>query len=417
MRIAIISQYYPPESTLIPHTLAQGLQQRGHTVRVLTGFPNYPEGKLFDGYHQAWRTRENDGDVQVLRVPLWVDHSLNPGKRMLNYASFGLSVSSAWSFVRGADVIYVYATQMTPAFAPWVWRLIGGAPYVLHVQDLWPDSITGSSLVSPGRAARLVERMLTPWLRSVYKRSAAVIGIAPTMVETLIERGSDPSKVHLQYNWAPEGSKPQEERTAAEATGEGVSLLYAGNMGDMQDLDTVVEAAHRSADAGIRLSLVGDGVALPRLKQLVNGLGATNVTFEGRIPRTEMRRIYARSDFSLVTLKDLPNFRGTVPSKFQASLSQGLPIITTVQGDVRSIVEELQVGFTADAENVESLERAFRRAAESSGEARQLMAKRASDSYRQRFSQRAGVDSLEQILMSVAVRAKDKPDLVEQERH
>lgn len=128
MRVLILTQYYPPENTLISSTLAQGLVQRGHQVRVLTGYPNYPTGKVYPGFTQRWRGRERQGQVDVLRVPLWPDHSQNPARRSLNYASFALSATTAYSFARGADVIYVYGTQMTPAFAPWVWRLLGGLP-------------------------------------------------------------------------------------------------------------------------------------------------------------------------------------------------------------------------------------------------------------------------------------------------
>ena len=123
---------------------------------------------------------------------------------MANYVSFGLSAATARSFAREVDVVYVYATQMTPALGPWLWRLTGGAPYVLHVQDLWPDSITGSSLVKGGLGARVVDAALTLGSPSVYRHAAAVIGIAPTMVETLIKRGVDRRKAHLVYNWADE---------------------------------------------------------------------------------------------------------------------------------------------------------------------------------------------------------------------
>lgn len=400
VQILLISQYYPPESALISSTLARSLIDMGHQVRVLTGFPNYPEGKLFEGYRQRWRYRELDGSVQVLRVPLWVDHSNSPLKRMLNYASFGVSAATAWDFARGADVIYVYATQMTPAFAPWVWRLVGGAPYVLHIQDLWPDSITGSSLIKSGLPSRVIGGAMQPWLRSVYRHAAAVIGIAPTMVRMLVERGVDPAKTYLQYNWALEATRPDVPRDVP--SHKGVRLLYAGNIGDMQDLGTAVRAAHRSADAGVHLTLVGEGVARQELQGLVAELGSTNIEFKGRVPRDEMGPAYASSDYSLVTLKDLPNFRGTIPSKFQASLYQGLPIITTVQGDVRRIVEDLNVGFTADAESVDSLEEAFRRAAELGTDERESMAGRARGAYTELFSLNAGVCGIERTLVAAA---------------
>lgn len=406
MKILIISQYYPPESAFVPATIARTLAAQGHQVKVLTGYPNYPDGRLYDGHTQRWRTRESDGPIDVLRVPLWIDHSQSAVRRTLNYVSFGLSASTAFDFARDADVIYVYATQMTPALAPWFWRIMGGASYVLHVQDLWPDSITGSSLVGGGRGAGVVDALLTPWLASVYRHAAAVIGIAPTMVDTLVERGVDPGKAHLVYNWADEQPLPPVPAGEGETPRQGTSILYAGNVGDMQDLETAVQAAHRSRDAGVRLTIVGDGVALPRVRALAEQLGATNVAFEGRLPIERMGDYYRAADFALVSLKDLPAFRGTIPSKFQASLSHGVPVITTVQGDLRKLVEDLSVGFTAEAEDVNSLEAAFRAAAASTSNDRERMAARARDAYADRFSLDAGISAIESILLEAAQTGK-----------
>ena len=252
MRVLIVSQYYPPEAVPLPADLAHGLAARGHQVKVLTGYPNYPSGRIFSGYRQRWRHTERDGAVAVHRVPLFADHSPSAVRRMLNYLSFGLSSATAGRLARGADVVYVYATQMTAGFGPWLWRTTGGTPYVLHVQDLWPDSIVGSSFVAGGRASRLVSGVLDPWLRSAYRRAAAVIGIAPTMVSTLIARGVPKDRAHLVYNWADAGEPVI--RTLPPMESPRAEIVYAGNVGDMQDLDTIVRAAHAAADAGVRLT-------------------------------------------------------------------------------------------------------------------------------------------------------------------
>lgn len=406
MRVLIVSQYYPPEGLHIPETIAQGLVELGYDVRVVTGYPNYPEGKIYEGYAQRWRSRERDGEVDVLRVPLWIDHSQSAVKRILNYTTFALSSATTRGFARGADVVYVYATQMTPSLGPWIWRMTGGAPYVLHVQDLWPDSITGSSLVQKGPATKMIESLLNPWLVSLYRHAAAVIGIAPTMVNMLVARGADPSRTHLVYNWAVEGAAeeplsfrraPNLERAAT------TRIIYGGNVGDMQDLETAVEAVHAARDSGVRLTVVGDGVALPRVLAVAERLGATNIEFKGRVPREQMADLYSRSDYALVTLKDLPAFRGTIPSKLQASLAHGLPVITTVQGDVRTLTEQLAIGFTADTGSVASLETAIRQAATAGPVERQRMAHSAWDAYVSRFSRESGVSAVEVILQDVVL--------------
>lgn len=395
MRVLIVSQYYPPEAVPLPADLAEGLAARGHQVKVLTGYPNYPSGRIFPGYRQRWRHTE-DGAVAVHRVPLFADHSSSAVRRMLNYVSFALSSATAGRLARGADVIYVYATQMTAGLGPWLWRVAGGTPYVLHVQDLWPDSIVGSSLVAGGRASRLVSGVLDPWLRSAYRRASAVIGIAPTMVSTLIARGVPRNRAHLVYNWADAGEPVI--RTLPPAETARAEIIYAGNVGDMQDLDTAIRAAHAASDVGVRLTIVGDGVAKPDLCALVDSLGAENVRFFDPVPRERMPEMYAHADYALVSLKDRPVFRGTIPSKLQAVLSAGLPVVTTVQGDVRALVDDASAGLTADAEDVGSMEAAFRAAAALTADDRDAMGRRGRELYDTYFSRDSGISSIEGLL-------------------
>lgn len=403
MKILLLTQYYPPEGASIPATLAHGLAQKGHDVRVLTGFPNYPTGKVFDGYRQQWRSRETDGPVEVLRVPLYADHSMNALARTANYASFALSSATARSFARDVDVVYVYATQMTPALGPWLWRMLGGAPYVLHVQDLWPDSILGSSIVPDSPVTGVIDSVLNPWLRHTYHRASSVIGIAPTMVETLIERGSPVDRTRLIYNWSEEtGTEQLPAHTPCDGQ---TRFIFAGNIGDMQDLETVVRAAKLVEDSPVRVTIVGDGVALDGIRTLAADLDATNVDFLGRVPQEEMPALYAQAEYALVTLKDLPVFRGTIPSKFQGALAHGLPVVTTVQGDLRSLVEGLGVGYTADAEDPESLAATLVRASELNTEGADdygRLRERTRDVYVEQFSLSAGIEAVEDVLREAA---------------
>lgn len=400
MKVLIVSQYYPPEAVPLPADLARGFATRGHQVKVLTGFPNYPTGRVFPGYRQRWRSVEKDGAVELHRVPLLADHSQNALKRMLNYLSFAVTSATARRLSRGADVVYVYATQMTAGFGPWLWRVTGGRPYVLHVQDLWPDSIIGSSMMAGSARERIISGVLGPWLRSAYRRADAVIGIAPTMVRTLVSRGASEERAHLVYNWADAGAPVASSLPTVDAPR--AEIVYAGNVGDMQDLGTAVRAAHAAADAGVTLTIVGDGVVRADLQTLVSELDAQNVRFEEPVPRERMSEIYARTDFALVSLKDMPVFRGTIPSKFQAVLSAGVPVITTVQGDVRGLVESEGVGLTAEAEDVLSLTEAFRCASMLTSDDRAAMARNGRAMYEAHFSRESGISSIEKLLLAAA---------------
>lgn len=401
MNILVLTQYYPPERAGIVHSVATGLSERGHNVKVLTGFPNYPEGKIFSGYSQKWRQREQDGGIELLRVPLFPDHSSRVHRRVLNYVTFALTSASAWHFAKQFDVIYVYATQMTPALGPWLWRFLGGAPFVLHVQDLWPDSITGSSLVSRGRSSSLVQRLLNPWLRSIYRRAGGVVGIAPTMVATLQDRGVPSERSHLVYNWASRDPEILGSPVSMCETQHKKKFLVAGNIGDMQDIETIIRVAAATRMMGAQFIIVGDGTALTRVKELAERLCANNVTFVGRIPAEEMAKYYAEADYAMVTLKDLPAFRGTIPSRFQVAISYGVPIITNVPGDLSKIVKAFDLGLTAEVESVDSLRDAVVEAIRLGDEGVARFTGNALRAYAEHFKLDRGIDAIEEILTSV----------------
>lgn len=401
MKVLILTQYYPPENAPIAADLATHLQDNGHDVKVLTGYPNYPEGKLFQGYRQKWRSTEHVDGILTLRVPLYIDHSQNALKRIVNYASFAITSASAKKFARDADVIYVYATQMTPAFGPWLWRKRGGSPYVLHVQDLWPDSIIGSSISGGRLQGRFIEAIITPWIRSVYRRSAAIIGIAPTMLKILGERGADQRSLTLVYNWSKGSSSSERASLVDNRDTEGTHILYAGNLGDLQDLETAIEAAAQCKETGLTLTLIGNGVMKEQLQQLTQAIGASNVFFREPVSRTELAQVYSEFDFGLVSLKDLEAFEGTVPSKFQDLLANGLPVIVSVRGDVSAITTDNRIGYVAYPESVEDLARSFRDAASSSDSDRKAMSLRAFETARRLFSKFDALTRIEQLLLEI----------------
>jgi len=400
MKILIVSQYYTPEPVPIPAALANGLARRGHQVRVLTAFPSYPDGKIATGYRQKLMHTEKDGDVLVRRVPVVISHSRNAIARLLNYASFSASTLAATTFARNADVVYVYATQMTAAIAPSWWSRLFKLPFVLHVQDLWPESITGSSMVRKATVSRAIDALLTPWLKGMYRRSAATVAIGPGMTELLIARGLNPAKAHTVFNWAP-GSidRPSESR----GRNGGLKLMYAGNIGEMQDLETVVRAMALLTDLdGLQLDVVGSGVAEPAVRALSEKLGLSNVRFHGRVLREQMAPLYDSSDFQLVTLADLPIFRVTVPSKLQSSLASGTPVITTVSGDVAELVNGHSMGLTSPAGDARSLANTIRDAYLMSDAERLAMGERAAKFYEETMTMDIGIDRIERILADAA---------------
>jgi colanic acid biosynthesis glycosyl transferase WcaI len=403
VRIAIVSQYYAPEAIRIPDTLAKELVARGHEVKVVTGYPNYPDGILFDGYKRKLRNIEIIDGVQVRRVPLYISHSYNPLARIVNYLTFAWSAAALGAWVRSVDVVYVYATQMTPAIGPSIWRYLFRTPYVLHIEDLWPESVTGSSMVNGGLAIKLMNSVLRPWLWFLYRTAAATVAIAPSMARMLVERGVPANRIHTVFNWSSVESDDEQQEAAPGARGQDVSVVYAGNLGDHQDLDNVILAANEVKHiSNLRITIVGSGVAEERLRSLAQSLHAHNVAFIGRVAAEEMAQIHAASDFEIVSLKDLPIFDGTIPSKLQSSLAHGVPVITTVRGDLKHLVEDNGVGLACDPGDVAQLALTFSQAAAMQPDRRRQMGRVARKYYVDHMSMSIGIDKIEKILIDVA---------------
>lgn len=410
MKVLILTQYFRPEFAVIPNELAVGLQNKGHEVRVLTGFPNYPYGKIFPGYRQKLRTKEVIEGIEVLRVPYLINRSRNPIFRMLSYISFGYSTYSAFKFAKDCDVIYVYATQMTAAIAPSLWNSrYKKIPFVLHIQDLWPESVTGSGIITNRFINNQVNKFLIPWIDSIYAKSSKLISIAPSMKKILLDRGQPEKKISTVYNWADESIFQNSvnnhvlvEQFARQS--EKLRFVYAGNIGEMQNLDFVIYAISKlPLHSQIHLFIVGSGSKEPELKALVQRLKLNNVTFIGRVSPEEMKLVYINSDYQIITLKSLEIFKGTIPSKFQAALFSGVPVISIVEGDVNNIVEANGLGFSAKADDEGSVIIAFMSAINASRDFKEALSANASLFYENHMSSAISISKIESILKEVVL--------------
>ncbi len=407
MKIGIVTQWYSPEKGPNPSPTAVQLSERGHEVKVLTGFPNYPTGKIYAGYRQRWSHREVDGLVQVRRVPLYPSHDTNGIKRAVNLLSFASTSTAAVGFLNDCDVVYAYATPMTAAAAAAVGHALRGRPYVLHVLDLWPDSVLESGMAGGPLVRPLLSSTLSGALRFLYRRAAHLIAIAPSMKQTLVDRGVPADKVSVIYNWCGD------ERPAPPAFDAAVRArlgrpgrtlaVFAGNVGQMQDVETIVRAAAIcQEDSPLDVAIVGSGTASTAVRRLAVELHATNIRFFDRVDSAEMPPIYAASDYQIVTLKDRPLFRATIPSKVGDALSAGCPIITTVQGDVAKMCAEGGFGFSCEPESPRALADMFRLACAEGEPARLQKGRAAWDYYRTNMSSAAAMESLEAILADAA---------------
>lgn len=397
LRVVLVTQYWPPEAHgALPATFARDLGARGHDVSVVTTFPNHPTGRIFPGWRQRLRHVERSRDLVVRRVPTIPYHGASALGRMISYCSFAVSAVLATGAVRRADVVHVHCAQPTAAAPALVWRSLFRTPFVLHVQDIWPESVTGSGMVGHGIRSVVTDRVLMTLLRGLYRRAAAVVALSPGAARLLLARGAAPHTVRVCRNPAETVDVPSEVHTTPGRT----TVLYAGSLGAAQGLETLVRAAACCRDLdGLRVVLVGDGTHRETLERLARSLRADNVSFRPAVPRTAMHHVHASADFEVVTLADAPLSEVTVPSKFQDAMAFGVPVIAAVPGDAAGLVRASGAGLVVAPGDVGALAEALRTAHATSPDRRATLRRRARRFAETELSVERAVDVVEDTLL------------------
>ena len=360
MRILVVTQYFWPESFRI-NEVVESLRSAGCAVTVLTGQPNYPDGVVARGYSATGvGTQTRDGLV-VHRVPLAPRGSGSAVRLALNYLSFVVSAAAfgPW-LLRGqpVDAILVYAPSPILQAIPAVWLAwLKGARLVTWVQDLWPQSLQATGFVRNPRLLRIVATVV----RWIYRRNDLLLVQSRAFVELVSDMaGGTPVVYH---------PNPGELAVAsARVPGDpqlllapGFNVVFAGNLGSVQSLDTVLAAAGLLRHiSDIRFVLVGSGSRGEWLRQEILRLGLTNVQMPGRFAPQDMPAILAQASALLVSLTKDPALALTVPSKLQAYLAAARPIIASLDGEGAQVVRDAGAGMTCPAENAQALANAVR---------------------------------------------------------
>jgi colanic acid biosynthesis glycosyl transferase WcaI len=354
VRVAYFTQWWPPENAALPMSLARELATRRHDVNVITGFPNYPSGRLHADYPLRWRRIDTVEGLRTVRVPLYPSHDQSAIRRSANFLSFSLAASTiGLPHLRGVDVAYVYHPPITAAWPAMLLRRLRGVPFVLHVQDLWPESVTHSGMVSNPDHASIFERALGHACAMVYRAAAHIVVISPGFKQLLIERGVPAHKITVVYNWADDDvfrpTQPDSACRAELGPTDSRIVLYAGNLGDYQNLDAAILAAERIGNiAPLHLVLIGDGIARTRLQQLITSRRIRNVSLLAPRSFSQMPPLLAAADVHLVSLQDLSFFAATVPGKTQVAMASGKPMIMAVRGDAADLVQKAECGFVCE---------------------------------------------------------------------
>ena len=344
MRILVVCQYYKPEPFRVAD-ICEALAAQGHTVTVVTGTPNYPEGEIYPGYEGTAHRAEIVNGVRVHRCPI---HPRKRGAlhRFWNYYSFVFASKRYLSRLE-EDFDVVLVNQLSPvmmAEGALQWAKRHGKKTVLYCLDLWPESLSAGG-VRPGS---LIYRVFWHISRRIYRRANAIAVTSqgfedyfrttlklPQYAEELFDRLPD-AQPHLGV----------------------FNAVFAGNIGEMQSVETIIEAVRKlSGRLGIQFHIVGDGVRLDTCRRLAEGL--PNVTFYGRRDVSEMPGFYAMADVMLVTLRSDPTLSLTLPGKVQSYLAAGKPVVGAINGETAAVVADANCGVCVAAEDAAALAEAL----------------------------------------------------------
>ncbi|GAA4476806.1 glycosyltransferase family 4 protein [Gluconacetobacter asukensis] len=389
MRIVYLTQWFDPETHVIKGAkFVRALQSAGHEVTVVTGFPNYPTGRLYPGYRLRLIHKEVIGGVNVVRLPLYPSHDSSSLRRSFNYLSFFLS-ALVYLLLRRTpfDIAYVYHPPITVGLAAAVAGLLRRLPFILDVQDLWPDTLAATGMAGGRRSMRLVGLLC----RFVYRRSDAIVAQSEGMKTALNAHGVPADKLVTIRNWA-EAEPPINEGEARLAPHHFV-VVYGGNLGRAQDLGTVLDAAARLRERkpDILIRLYGGGVEAEPLRARAEALSLTNVEFHGPVSKDAIGAIFAQADALLVHLADHPLFAITVPSKVQAYLAMGRPIVAGLAGEAARLLVESKAAVVAPPGDPRALAEAIASLADMPLEARKAMGHAGHDYYQRHLSFQSGV--------------------------
>ena len=352
MKLLYITQWFEPEPILKGAQFASALARMGHDVDVVTAFPNYPGGKLYEGYHLKPIQRERMDDFNLIRLPMYPSHNSNPIGRIANYVSFFASVLF-YGLLRGSryDAVYVYHPPITPSAAAAVFCRLFKVPLILDIQDLWPDSVVASN-ISGGRLGPV----LTKLCNFVYRRCTHIICQSEGMRTRLLERGVPAEKLSRLYNWSTykSVSDATPSSTITDMMRDRVNLVYGGNIGDAQSLRSVIDAvaAVQKNNPELRFHIVGDGIERERLKIYLSDNQLNDVIkIHPPVERNAMDRIFDLADILVLQLRDDPLFEITIPSKLQHYMSCGKPILAALKGEAKNLINESDSGFVTNPED------------------------------------------------------------------
>jgi|TARA_R110002012_G_scaffold8145_2_gene37684 glycosyltransferase involved in cell wall biosynthesis len=361
MHILFLTDNFPPEGNA-PATRtyehAREWVKLGHKVTIITGAPNFPEGKVFDGYENRWFQKEYLEGIQVRRVKTYITANEGFVKRVLDFLSFMVSSFVAGFFVKKVDVIVSTSPQLFTALSGWALSGIRRKPFVFELRDIWPASITAVGAMKTSLVIKFLEKLEI----FLYKRADMIISVTNSFKKELIGRGIAANNIEVVLNgvdlaqYSPVEEKDLVLAESNKLVGKFV-IGYVGTHGMAHALETVVSAAEILKDyEDIRFLFAGGGAAKPSIEQLITSKNLSNVVSLPRQSKVDMPKVWSLCDISLISLKDAALFKTVIPSKIFESMGMGIPMIASIPtGEASAILERTKSGVVVAPESPQLL--------------------------------------------------------------
>lgn len=407
MRLLVVSQYFWPENFRINDLVAE-LVRRGHQVTVLTGLPNYPDGRIFQQFRSNPSAYSSFEGAEIIRVPL-VARGQGGFRLMLNYLTFAVSASvvGLWR-LRGRqfDAIFAYEpSPITVGLPAAVMRAVKRAPLAFWVLDLWPETLQAIGVVRSRAVLQAVGKLVA----FIYKRCDLILAQSKSFIPQIRKYAGDSSRVLYFPSWAESVFDMQQVVPAGEvALKPGCfNVMFAGNVGDAQDFPAILKAAESLKSHGnIRWLIVGDGRMGRWVADEIKRRDLQDcVQMLGRYSVERMPSFFKHADALLVSLKDEPIFSMTIPGKLQSYLAAGIPVVAMLNGEGAELVKASHSGLTCAAGDHEGLAAAVLKLSEMPNEERETMGKNGLDVSASEFDRNVLIDRFEEWLGKLKIKA------------
>jgi colanic acid biosynthesis glycosyl transferase WcaI len=357
LNILIVTPHFYPENFRI-NDFAEAFTKRGHEISVLTGVPDYPEGKFYDGYGLFKKNREIYNGIKIYRAPLIPRGSGSNIRLSLNYISFiiGALFTSLFMMKNEFDFVFVFEPSPITVGIPAIFiKKIKKIPLCFWVLDLWPESVVSAGNLK----SSFIPRILNPIVRYIYKHSDRILVSSNGFIHSIVDKGISKDKIEYFPQWAePIFMTMKSNKFLLTGVPEkSFKIMFAGNIGEAQDFPSIIEAARLLRhNQDIQWVVLGGGRREEWVKSKIKEYELEN-SFHllGSFPLEKMPEFYANADVMLFSLKDEYIFSITIPAKVQSYLACGKPILAMVNGEGGKVVVDAKAGFSCAAESPHEL--------------------------------------------------------------